>query len=230
MAEIVTDILIVGGGPAGMMTGITAAQFSPHKKVLVIRPETDAVIPCGIPYIFGTLGGTDEDMAGRAPLLAAGGRLQIGAAQQIDRVAHTATLANGDVIRWERLVLATGAENFIPPIPGTGLEGVFSIRKDYDYLDTLFSTLIPQIKKLAIIGGGFIGVEFADEIRKRGIEVHIVEMLPHLMQAAFDPDACAAVEKQLRAHGVHIHTGAKVEALQPDSGGKRVGQIQIAGQ
>lgn len=137
MTESTTDILIVGGGPAGMMTGITAAQFSPHKKVLVIRPETDAVIPCGIPYIFGTLGGTDEDMAGRAPLLAAGGQLRMGTVQKIDRVAHSVTLADGDVIHWERLVLATGAENFIPPIPGTHLEGVFSIHKDYDYLDRL---------------------------------------------------------------------------------------------
>ncbi len=230
MTESTTDILIVGGGPAGMMTGITAAQFSPHKKVLVLRPETDAVIPCGIPYIFGTLGGTEEDMAGRAPLLAAGGRIQIGKVASMDRNARTATLENGDLIHWERLVLATGAENFIPPIPGTELEGVFSIHKDYDYLDKLFSTLIPQIKKLAIIGGGFIGVEFADEIRKRGIEVHIVEMLPHLMQAAFDLDACTAVEKQLSEHGVHIHTGCKVEALIADADGKRVGQVQIAGQ
>ncbi|WP_075322811.1 NAD(P)/FAD-dependent oxidoreductase [Acidithiobacillus albertensis] len=230
MTESTTDILIVGGGPAGMMTGITAAQFSPHKKVLVLRPETDAVIPCGIPYIFGTLGGTEEDMAGRAPLLAAGGLIQIGKVASIDRNAHTATLENGDLIHWERLVLATGAENFIPPIPGTELEGVFSIHKDYDYLDKLFSTLIPQIKKLAIIGGGFIGVEFADEIRKRGIEVHIVEMLPHLMQAAFDLDACKAVEKQLSEHGVHIHTGCKVEALVAGVDGKRVGQVQIAGQ
>ena len=230
MAETATDILIVGGGPAGMMTGITAAQFWPHKHVLVIRPETDAVIPCGIPYIFGTLGGTDEDMAGRAPLLAAGGRIQIGFVQRIDRATRTAVLANGDMLHWERLVLATGAENFIPPIPGTDLDGVFSIRKDYDYLDQLFSTLIPSIKTLAIIGGGFIGVEFADEIRKRGIEVHLVERLPHLMQAAFDLDACAAVEKQLRAHGVHIHTGAQVEALLPGASGKRVGQVQITGQ
>ena len=230
MSERTTDILIIGGGPAGMMTGITAAQFSPHKKVLVLRPETDAVIPCGIPYIFGTLGGTEEDMAGRAPLLAAGGQIQIGKIASIDRNAHTATLENGDIIHWERLVLATGAENFIPPIPGTELEGVFSIHKDYDYLDKLFSTLIPQIKKLAIIGGGFIGVEFADEIRKRDIEVHIVEMLPHLMQAAFDLDACKAVEKQLSEHGVHIHTGCKVEALVATADGKRVGQVQIAGQ
>jgi pyruvate/2-oxoglutarate dehydrogenase complex dihydrolipoamide dehydrogenase (E3) component len=230
MTESTTDILIIGGGPAGMMTGMTAAQFSPHKKVLVLRPETDAVIPCGIPYIFGTLGGTEEDMAGRAPLLAAGGQLQVGKVAGIDRNAHTATLENGDRIHWQRLVLATGAENFIPPIPGTQLEGVFSIHKDYDYLDKLFSTLIPQIKKLAIIGGGFIGVEFADEIRKRGIEVHIVEMLPHLMQAAFDLDACKAVEKQLSAHGVHIHTSCKVEALLADADGKRVGKVQIAGQ
>lgn len=229
MTESKTDILIIGGGPAGMMTGITAAQFSPHKKVLVLRPETDAVIPCGIPYIFGTLGGTEEDLAGRAPLLAAGGKIEIGKVASIDRNARSATLENGDLIHWERLVLATGAENFIPPIPGTQLEGVFSIHKDYEYLDKLFNTLIPKIKKLAIIGGGFIGVEFADEIRKRGIEVHIVEMLPHLMQAAFDLDACTAVEKQLQSHGVHIHTGCKVEALLAGDG-QRVAQVQIAGQ
>ncbi|MGC9199765.1 MAG: NAD(P)/FAD-dependent oxidoreductase [Acidobacteriaceae bacterium] len=230
MAEQQTDILIVGGGPAGMMTGITAAQFAPHKKVLVVRPEADAVIPCGIPYIFGTLGGTDEDMAGRAPLLAAGGQLQIGRVESIDRGQHTATLASGDVIHWERLVLATGSENFIPPIPGTQLAGVFSIQKDYEALDQLFSTLIPSIKTLAIIGGGFIGVEFADEIRKRGIEVHIIEMLPHLLQAAFDLDACTAVEKQLTEHGVHIHTHCKVEALLADAAGNKVAQVQIAGQ
>ncbi len=229
MAEQSTDILIVGGGPAGMMTGMTAAQFAPHKKVLVVRPETDAVIPCGIPYIFGTLGGTEEDMAGRAPLLAAGGTIQVGRVRSVDRTTRTAHLESGDLIHWERLVLATGGENFIPPIPGTDLEGVFSIQKDYDYLDTLFSTLIPKIHTLAIIGGGFIGVEFADEIRKRGIEVHIVEMLPHLMQAAFDRDACEAVEKKLRGHGVHIHTGCKVEAILPGPDGKRVAHVQITG-
>ncbi|MEY2342348.1 NAD(P)/FAD-dependent oxidoreductase [Acidithiobacillus sp. IBUN Pt1247-S3] len=230
MNEMSTDVLIIGGGPAGMMCGITAAQFSPHKQVLVVRPESDAVIPCGIPYIFGTLGGTDEDMAGRAPLLAAGGKLQTGRISEVDRQQQTATLDNGDLIHWERLILATGADNFVPPIPGLDLPGVFSIQKDYNYLDQLFSTLIPKVKRLAIIGGGFIGVEFADEIRKRGIEVHIIEMLPHLMQAAFDLYACEAVEKELQKHGVQIHTGCKVEAVIADSMGKQVAGVQIAGQ
>ena len=227
MTDISTDVLIVGGGPAGMMTGITAAQFWPHKKVLLVRPEADAVVPCGIPYIFGTLGGTEEDIAGRAPLLAAGGELRIGNIVSIDQKKCTARMADGDTIHWERLVLATGADNFIPPIPGTELDGVFNIEKNYDYLDNLFGNLIPNIQRLAIIGGGFIGVEFADEVRKRGIEVHLIEMLPHLMQAAFDLDACEAVEAQLKSHGVHLHTNARVTALLPDATGIRIAAVQM---
>ena len=230
MAETVTDVLVVGGGPAGMMAGMTAARFWPGKRVLVVRPEEDAVIPCGIPYIFGTLGGTDEDLAGRAPLLSAGGQIHTGVVVSVDRGSRRARLQDGGEISWNRLILATGAENFIPPIEGTRLEGVFSIRKEYEYLDRLFSTVIPSIRKLAIIGGGFIGVEFADEIRKRGIEVHLVEMQPHLMQAAFDRDASIAVEQRLRQRGIQVHVGVRVEALQPGPDPARVGRVVLSGQ
>ncbi len=59
MAHVMTDNLSSVGGPVGMMTGITAADFWPGKKILVVRPEAEALTPCGIPYIFGMLGGTD---------------------------------------------------------------------------------------------------------------------------------------------------------------------------
>jgi pyruvate/2-oxoglutarate dehydrogenase complex dihydrolipoamide dehydrogenase (E3) component len=269
--EIITDVLIVGGGPAGMMTGITAAQFCPGKKVLVVRKESDAVIPCGIPYIFGTLGGTDEDMAGRLPLIAAGGEILIGNIVEIDNIRQIAYMEyinqdynsedeqneniaaadgkisaqflteninkqqrltktnNGNLvlIKFNRLVLATGGRNFIPPIKGTDLEGVFSIQKDYNYLENLFTNLIPKVKKLAIIGGGFIGVEFADEIRKLGIEVHIIEMLPHLMQVSFDLDVCAKVEEILESRGIAVHTGCQVEEIISDPSEKKVAGLRI---
>ena len=270
--EIITDVLIVGGGPAGMMTGITAAQFCPGKKVLVVRKESDAVIPCGIPYIFGTLGGTDEDMAGRLPLIAAGGEILIGNIVEIDKVRQIAYMeyinqdynsedeqneniaagaddkisaqvlteninkqqqstktkdSNLVSIKFNRLVLATGGKNFIPPIKGTDLEGVFSIQKDYNYLENLFTNLIPKVKKLAIIGGGFIGVEFADEIRKLGIEVHIVEMLPPLMQVSFDLDVCAKVEEILKSRGITVHTGCQVEEIISDPSEKKVAGLRI---
>jgi pyruvate/2-oxoglutarate dehydrogenase complex dihydrolipoamide dehydrogenase (E3) component len=241
--NISADILIAGGGPAGMMTGITAAQFWPDKKVVVVRREFDAVIPCGIPYIFGTLHGTDEDMAGRLPLIAAGGELIIGNIIDIDRESRTAyaeaipadlpfnaaavheenkNLKEVTEIKFDRLVLATGGENFIPNIKGTHLNCVFTIQKDYNYLEILFNDLIPKVKRLAIIGGGFIGVEFADEIRKLGIEVHIIEMLPNLLQVSFDKNVCEKVEAILTSRGVKIHTNSQVQEILADESGKNV--------
>ncbi len=222
-----TDVLIIGGGPAGMMTGITAAQFWPGKRITVVRPEEEAVVPCGIPYIFGTLGGTDEDLAGRAPFLAAGGNLIIDHVGALDLKAHTATLESGRILAWERLVFATGSVPFVPPIPGRELDGVFTVVKDYDYLDQLLTETLPGVKRLVVIGGGFIGVEFADELLKRGIEVHIVELRPHLLAASFDTDACTRVEEQLRNEGVHLHTGVTVTAIEPAEGGTRAGRVRL---
>lgn len=220
-----TDVLIVGGGPAGMMTGITAAQFWPDKRITVVRPEDDALVPCGIPYIFGTLGGTEEDLAGRAPFLAAGGHLIIDHVASIDLTARTVALDSGRVLGWERLVLATGSRPFVPPIPGRELSGVFTVLKDYDYLDELLTETLPDLRRLVIIGGGFIGVEFADELRKRDIEVHVVEQLPQLLAASFDSDACAIVEQRLRENAVRVHTRATVTAIEADQPGERVAAV-----
>lgn len=222
-----TDVLIIGGGPAGMMTGITAAQFWPDRHITVVRPEDDALVPCGIPYIFGTLGGTEEDLAGRAPFLAAGGHLIIDSVAGIDLQAHTATLESGRRIGWERLVLATGSRPFVPPIPGHELDGVFTVIKDYDYLDELLTETLPDLRRLAVIGGGFIGVEFSDELRKRDIEVHLVEQRSQLLAASFDSDACSIVEQRLRGNGVHVHTGVTVAAIEADASGKRAAGLRL---
>ncbi|OBS10530.1 NAD(P)/FAD-dependent oxidoreductase [Acidihalobacter prosperus] len=222
-----TDVLIVGGGPAGMMCGITAAQFWPSRRVLLVRPEEQAVVPCGIPYIFGTLGGTDEDLAGRAPFLAAGGRILIGRIASVNRDARHATLEDGTRIAWNRLVLATGSTPFVPPIDGHALDGVFQIHKQYDYLDELLSERLPGVATLAILGGGFIGVEFSDELRKRGIEVHLIEQRPRLLGASFDADASEAVAARLRALGVKVHTGATVAAIEAQADGVRVAGVRL---
>lgn len=222
-----TDILIIGGGPAGMMCGITAAQFWPDRKVLLVRPEEQAVVPCGIPYIFGTLGGTDEDLAGRAPFLAAGGQLRNGHVATVDRDAQVAVLDDGTQIEWDRLVLATGSIPFLPPLEGSNLQGVFQIHKDYEALDHLLTEALPGVSKLAILGGGFIGVEFSDELRKRKIEVHLIEQRSCLLGASFDNDASKAVEKTLKSLGVKVHTGATVLAIKAAAGKDCVSTVQL---
>ena len=73
MSTLQTDILIIGGGPGGLLTGSTAARPWPGKRITLIRPEDKALVPCGIPYIFGTLGGIEQDLLpGQEQLRAAG--------------------------------------------------------------------------------------------------------------------------------------------------------------
>ncbi|HSM27950.1 MAG TPA: FAD-dependent oxidoreductase, partial [Thioalkalivibrio sp.] len=69
------DGLIVGGGPGGMSAAITAAQVWPGRRILLIRLEEEPVVPCGIPYIFGTLKGVEHDLLSNAPFRMLGGEI-----------------------------------------------------------------------------------------------------------------------------------------------------------
>lgn len=228
MTDLKTDILVVGGGPGGFIITVTAATYWPEKKITVVRPEEKSLIPCGIPYIFGTLGGIEEDLFyGSKEFRATGATLLIDRVESVDGRQRLALLKSGKRIRWDRLVISTGAEPIMPPLPGANLEGVFTIHKEYDYMDHFFRKHIPNIQRMVVIGGGFIGVEFAEEIRKHGTEVHLVEMLPHLLLAAFDEDVCIRVENELKHAGVQVHTGTKVESILPDASGKRVAGVRI---
>lgn len=226
-AERHVDALIVGGGPGGMSTAITAAQFWPGKKILLVRREEAPVVPCGIPYIFGTLKGVDDDLLSSAPFKALGGALLCDTVTDVDRVARTARTESGLRIHWERLVLATGAGPLVPPIAGAERPGVFAVHKDYAYLESLFDHLLPTVMRLVVVGGGFIGVEFADEVRKRGIEVTVVEMLPHLLMRNFDEEVCTRVEARLAAAGVHIRTEAAVAEILGEGEAGRVSAVRL---
>lgn len=231
MSDYTTDVLIIGGGPGGLLAGMTTAQYWPGKRITMIRMEKNALIPCGIPYIFGTLGGMEKDLLpGAEQLKAAGIDLRIGRVTEMNCPNRVVTMENGDHISYERLVLSTGSEPFIPPIPGRELKGVFTIHKNYSYQDHLFQEVLPKTQRLVIIGGGFIGVEFAEEIRKCGIEVHIVEKMPHLLTGVFDKELYLQVEQYLAGRGVQVHCHRTVKTILPGNDPAVVGGVQLEGE
>ena len=209
-----TDVLIIGGSAGGPVAGITAKRHYKDVKVTVIRKEKEGqvLVPCGLPYIFGTVGAPEKNIIPDALLTGNNIDFMVDEATSIDREGKAVTTASGKSIGYEKLVLATGGLPIIIPIPGKDLENVFCAVKDVGYIRQLLRTL-DEVKDVVIIGGGFIGLEFGDELKKRGLNVTIVEMLPHCLQLVLDEDFCSVAENKLRERGIAVKTKVQAEAI-----------------
>jgi NADPH-dependent 2,4-dienoyl-CoA reductase/sulfur reductase-like enzyme len=220
-----TDILIIGGSAAGLTAAISARRFNPEAKITLVRKEEKVLIPCGIPYIFGTLNSPEDDLIPDEVLTKHSIDLIVDEVVAIYKGPKTVTTAGGDTISYERMVLATGSYPLVPPLPGVNLGNVFSAKKDIDYLTKLKQAL-PQANDLVIIGGGFIGLEFADECRKIGNlnNVSIVELLPHCLLLACDSEVCVQVEEELKKAKVNLLTNRRAKAI---LGKGKVEQVEL---
>ena len=204
-----TDVLIIGGGPAGIVTAVTAKQNYPEKKIVVVRKEQRVAVPCGIPYIFGTLRDVEKNLIPDSVLTSKGIEILVDEIVDVDTEKKIAKSKNHGNIEFEKLIFATGSKPIKPPIKGIEGNNVFFVKKDSQYLQELLKR-VDESESIVIIGGGFIGVEFADELRKLGKKVSIVEMLPHVLSASFDDEFCELAEEELKRTGVEVYANSKV--------------------
>ncbi len=219
------EIVVLGGGPAGI-TAATTARRHYQKKILLIREVEKSLIPCGIPYMFGLLKDPAQNINPDAVLQARGIDLIIGKAVQIDRKNRKVLLASGEEISYERLVLATGSSPVLPHIPGIELGNIFWIKKEFSYLLQILSA-IKEARRVVIVGGGFVGVEFAEQMRRfHGLEVFIVEMLPYCLYTSFDEEFCFEAERELQRMGINIITNNRVAEFVGRNG--KVKEVHLA--
>lgn len=216
------DVVIIGGSAAGLTAAITARRQYPDRKILLIRKEKLVPIPCGIPYIFGTVGSPEKNLIPDTPLQNHKVDILLDEVMKIGREKRTLSLRSGDEVQYLKLVLATGSIPMMPPIPGFDKENVFPVYKDVDHL-THMQGMMKHASKIVVIGGGFIGVEVSDEINKRGAhQVTICELLPHCLQLAFDQEFCVEAEKLVRDRGVKVLGDQKVVSIEGNHKAKGV--------
>ncbi|MBU1726419.1 MAG: FAD-dependent oxidoreductase [Candidatus Omnitrophica bacterium] len=204
------DILVVGAGPAGIVSAVTARRYYPDKNILVIKNVANGCIPCGIPYMFSSLKNPQDNILGIDSLTKNNIEVALDEAVKINREGKSIKTKSADEYVYEKLILATGSSPVIPKISGIDKKGVYPIYKDMDYLKTCVEE-IKKAKSVLIVGGGFIGIEFADEISNiGGIDVYLVEALPHLLTNSFDQDFSLLAEERLKARGVKIFLNTRV--------------------
>jgi len=206
------NTVIIGGGPAGVTTALSAKNSYHDKRVLLIRREEIAIIPCGIPYVLHSLKKVEDNIMPDKPLEVAKVDVMVGDVAEIEPVAKRIILRNGDRIEYDRLVLATGSTPFVPPIPGVEKEGVHFVRKDMDYLRGL-KKAVGGVDRIVVIGGGFIGVEVTDELLKEGKQIAIIEKLDSLLPLSMDAEFGQMVKEMVEDKGVKILTGISVKEI-----------------
>jgi len=177
-----TDVLIIRGGPAGIVCAVTAKRYYPDKNVLVMKNVVNGCIPCGIPYMFWSLKNPDDNKLGLDALKKNNVEIVIDEALRVDRSSKTVISKGGEEYKYEKLVFALGSVPIKPPIAGVDKNGVYPVYKDMDYLKKIILEL-KKAKDVLVLGGGFIGVEFADEVSKiEDINVYLMEVLLRLRQ------------------------------------------------
>ncbi len=208
------DVIIIGGGPSGIVTGVTARKQNPDKSFLMIKEDEKGLVPCGIPYIFHDLDDVSQNKMGPAPFVKAGGEVLVDRVVDINTGAKTLRTEAGTEISYGRLIFATGSVPIVPTfIKGYDLDNVELIPKNYNYIAGLKERILAA-KNIVVIGGGFIGAEVAEQIAKHeDKKVTLVEIQDHCLGQAFSPDFAALADENLEKAGVNVLTGNTVEQL-----------------
>jgi nitrite reductase (NADH) large subunit len=137
---------------------------------------------------------------------------------KVDRVRRVVIAEDGTEAEYDRLLLSTGSNPFILPVPGKDLKGVISYR---DIADTNAMIEAAQsYKKAVVIGGGLLGLEAANGLMLRGMDVTVVHVMPWLMERQLDDTAGKLLQKSLEARSIRFEIGAHTEALIPDKDGR----------
>lgn len=129
----------------------------------------------------------------------------------IDKEKKEVITSSADRIKYDKLLLATGGISFIPPIPETDKKGVFSLRTLKDAIE--IKQYAEHAEKVVIIGGGVLGLELGNSLRKTGHKVTVVEFFPRMLHRQIDTEGAEILKTQLENMGFTLHYGAKTTEI-----------------
>ena len=220
-------VVIVGGVAGGASAAARLRRLDERAEIIVFeRSGYVSYANCGLPYFIGGSISEKKELTLKTPE-SFNERFRIDVrvrheVRSIDVDRKTVTVCDLENDRifeesFDKLILSPGASAVVPDIPGTDLEGVFTLRTVEDTFRIKDRTLQKGLKSAVVIGGGFIGLEMAENLKELGLEVTVAERLEQLM-TTMDSDMAGFVHGAFRKAGVALKLKAEVTAIEEEGG------------
>ena len=224
------NIVVIGGVAAGTKAAAKLLRQDRTAQVTVYTKSTDiSYAGCGLPYYVGGDIETRDELIVNTPeryMGLTGAQVKTGMeATKVDPAAKTVTFASGEMVSYDKLVIATGAAPFVPNVPGKDLPGVFTMRTPDDAIGLRSYVDENKCRSAVVVGAGFIGLEIAENLLKKGLKVTVVDMASQVMPNLFDAEVADYIRRQLQAKGIRVVTGAGLEMV---LGGEKATGIRTA--
>ncbi len=224
-------VLVIGGVAAGTKTAAKLKRENRDLDVtLITKGENISYAGCGLPYYVGGVIENKSDLIVNTPksfsdLTQVEVKTGI-EALSIDRnkkIVNAINLNNNEEVKfnYDKLVIATGADPVKPPIEGIDLEGVYYMRTPNDAIAVREVVENDNVKRAVVVGGGFIGLEVAENLHEMGVKTTLVEAMDHIMPG-FDDEVCSYVEDELMENGIMVLTEERLISIEGDNKVKKV--------
>lgn len=214
-------VVIVGGVAGGMSAATRMRRLDAEAEIIVLEKSGHvSYANCGLPYFVGGIIEEEDALLLQTPAsLHARFKLDVRVAAEvmsIDPAAKTVTVKDWQkneeyVLSYDKLILSPGASPVVPPIPG--IERALTLRTVED-VEKIANRVNAKPKSAVVIGGGFIGVEIAENLVHKGVPTTVVEAAPQVL-APLDPEMATLVATEMRKHGVALHLGVSAKDVTP---------------
>ncbi len=216
-------VLILGGVAAGTKVAAKLKREDRSCEVTILTKGKDiSYAGCGLPYYVGDVIHEKSELVVNTPEKFAGltgAKVKtLTEAVEVNPAGHVVKardLTTGEVAEYsyDKLVIATGASPFVPQIPGLNLRNVFQMRTPEDAEALREAVETGAIRRAVVAGGGFIGLEVAENLAAKGVKTTVIDFAPHVLPNFLDPEMSEYVENKMADAGVMAMTGVALEGV-----------------
>ena len=220
--EMGMKVLIIGGVAAGTKAAAKLKREDYNAEVTIITMGKDiSYAGCGLPYYVGDVIHEKGQLIVNTPesfekltgvhVITETEAVKVNRGDKTVEAVHTET-GEKTLYSYDKLVIATGASPIKPPMEGLDLEGIYFMRTPQDAISLRERIEKKDVKRAVVVGGGFIGLEVAENLADQGIRVSVIDLAEHVLPG-FDPEMAEYVENHLADQGIMTFTGTKLEGF-----------------